>query len=161
MMAAILATMLALASDPSSADRLTSPPDQIHAAIYSWGSEMFGWTVDATGDAEIATPRPGVKAISGIPTDLRHLNIGPDGYAEIRRRMSGVRALLGKPIPCTPLPTDGPYGEVTLRRDGVTPQLRFLGGCQTKEAKVLYDALDSVQAYLTSQAGSLPADQLQ
>ena len=156
----MISVLLAMATMASAANTQVGKPDKIHAEIHSWGSLILGWTVEADGTTQIAYRRPGIRTVTGAPTDTRILNIGPSGYAEIMGRMVAAKGMLSDKIVCDPIPvpTDGPYGQIVWEHEGGVETVDIATRCVSREFRAMHDALQSVQDYLTRRADLPPIE---
>lgn len=142
---ALAVTLITASASAQTVHQRPNEPDQITSKTASWGRPTSAWGVNRDGSGWTTSVRQGAS-FSDITLITRRWGATPGRYDEVRRSLKEAERLAGKRVPCQLLLTDGPYGDVTWRRAGVTRTLPIQYGCMSKTADRIYEQLDEVRA---------------
>lgn len=130
-----------------------TPPStsvQITSETNSWGNPVSGWSIsrDGSGWTMSMVGRP--SSAEGYMKVTREWGPAAGRFAQVESLLRDAEAYAGdaktrREIPCTLTLTDGPYGEVTWRREDRVDTLPVSYLCHSATADRIYSQLDKVR----------------
>jgi len=130
--------------------------DQVSMATYSWGRLLSGWTLRADGSGTFKTSQAASNDFNNRAVVAKGLPAAAGRYDQVLALLRAAEPYADKPLACTVQATDGPYGEISWRRGGVTRKLNVQYGCQSKQADKVYDQLGAAQGLVAKWAANAP-----
>jgi hypothetical protein len=152
--ASLAVTALVAASSGSAAP--APQADQVSMATYSWGRLLSGWTLRPDGSGTFKSSHAASNDFNDRAVVAKGLPAAPGRYDQVLVLLHAAEPYADKTLPCTLQATDGPYGEIVWRRQGVTHRLNVQYGCQSKQADAVYDQLGAAQALVAKWAANAP-----
>lgn len=131
-------------------------PDQILSRTSSWGRPILSWGINEDGSGWVTSTRQGAT-FSEFTLITRRWDATEGRYKAVKGALKEAQRYAGRNIPCSLALTDGPYGDVTWRTNGVSKTLPVQYGCMSRAADRIYERLDKVSAEVQAWAADLPA----
>lgn len=131
--------------------------DQIVLRTSSWGRPILSWGVNEDGSGWVTSTQQGATFPEYVLITRRWGAI-QGRYRQVKRALKAAEGYAGKGLPCRMTLTDGPYGDVAWRVNGVQKTLPVQYGCMSRTADRIYERLDRTSADVQAWAADAPAE---